>query len=170
MHHGQPRFRVGLRAGALLVHAALVAACGHRSVQVSGESCEGQRAPVCMCAPPAQTPACVNDVWHCPPCVSDAKDAGTPQPPPDAALGSDASIAPEVGSRGEADAGDNDGRGDDGGGDDGRGGCHDGWSLVCRRGCGDHVREWRPTCEGDSWQCRWGGSLEERSTPPVACD
>jgi hypothetical protein len=71
---------------------------------------------------------------------------------------------------GEADAGP--GVMDAGGTDEdgGRPGCGDGTSLVCRRGCGDGVREGRPICDGDTWRCRWGGALEDRATPPHPCD
>jgi hypothetical protein len=162
MHHEQPRFRVGLRAGAMLAHVALIAACGHRSVQVSAEWCEDEPPPACFCAQHAQAPVCAGDTWGCPPCiVVEPKDAGLPEPHPDATAGADAMLSPDVGGGGTTDARD--------GASDGHAACDDGASLVCRRGCDDRLREWPPLCDSTGWLCRWGGSLEQRSTPPRPC-
>jgi hypothetical protein len=159
MHNGRSRQGAGLWAAALLAHAALVAACGYRSVEIPVEHCQLEQPPDCLCAGHLQTPLCIAKAWSCPPCVPPPSDAGvfdtqpdTPPAPPDAMT-----ARPDAGDVDAADG-------------DGGGGCGDGAAFVCRWGCGDHARERPPTCDGTTWHCRWGGSLEERSTPPRPCD
>jgi hypothetical protein len=150
MHNAQSRRVVALGAGALLAQVALLAACGHRSVEII-EGCEDRAAPSCACAGQVAAPLCVGMTWHCPPC----------SPPPDAMPRIDAASATDTGR--SLDAGIDSATGD------ARDGCGDDSALVCRRGCGHHVREWHPVCEGTTWQCTWGGTLEQRSTPPATC-
>jgi hypothetical protein len=165
MHNGRSRRHAGWRAGILLAHAALVAACGYHSVQIPIH-CEDDPEPPCVCGQQAQAPVCVHNAWACPTCMTPTHDAGADDARPDAAAPPDATTAPPDAmtpsndASGAADAGDGGGRDD----------CGDGSALVCRAGCGERVREWRPTCYGTTWRCRWNGSLEERSTPPRPCD
>ncbi len=150
MHNAKSR-RVGaVWAGALLAEVALLAACGHRSVEII-EGCEDRAAPSCACEGKVAAPVCVGVTWHCPAC----------NPPPDAMPAIDDASATDAGGRVDA--------GIDSAGEDAHDACGDATALVCRRGCGHHVREWRPVCDGTTWRCGWGGTLEDRSTAIVAC-
>jgi hypothetical protein len=164
MHNGRSRQGAGLRAAALVAHAAIVAACGYRSVEIPIEHCQLEQPPDCLCAGHLQTPLCVANTWSCPPCVAAPNAAGVFDAQPEKPSPSDATTArPDADGNTDAGAGDGDGDSDGGG-------CGDGAALICRWGCGDHVRERSPTCDGTTWRCRWGGALEERSTPPRPCD
>ena len=136
----------------MLAQAILLAACGTRSIQVTA-SCEEEVPPKCVCPQHTNAPICVGDDWFCPPCISEEVEAGVPDTHPEMPRDADPTPPPDAGEPPDAGAG-----------------CGDGAALVCRRGCGTRVHEWKPSCDGTTWYCRWDGVLEERATPVRGCD